>query len=206
MPISTTTATLSRPSAPPKSVVNKHASGATERKRATHEAQRLRGIIRGARHLHLFKSPGLNMFFFFWQPRSGTTTRILHMRLESRWSSLSAGNQASAALDGFVFTKLLFATLARCQDNALPTLERVKFPSYVLWPSSKMDEETKSPSVQPNKSFLEEVNFPEPGIINLDMIKSSYLEEGQHGEARRLHQLEPIILERIKTLRLEFKS
>lgn len=69
-----------------------------------------------------------------------------------------------------------------------------------------MDEETQSPTAERNKSFLEEVNFPEPGIINLDMIRSSYLEEGQHGETRRLHQLEPVILERIKTLRLEFKS
>ncbi|XP_002003083.3 dynein regulatory complex subunit 3 isoform X1 [Drosophila mojavensis] len=69
-----------------------------------------------------------------------------------------------------------------------------------------MDEETQSPTAERNKSFLEEVNFPEPGIINLDMIRSSYLEEGQHGETRRLHQLEPVILDRIKTLRLEFKN
>lgn len=69
-----------------------------------------------------------------------------------------------------------------------------------------MDEETSTTNGQANKTFLEEVNFPEPGIINLDMIKSAYLEEGQRGETRRLHQLEPVVLERIKTMRLEFKS
>ncbi|XP_034473858.1 dynein regulatory complex subunit 3 [Drosophila innubila] len=70
-----------------------------------------------------------------------------------------------------------------------------------------MDEETSTQdSREPSRDFLEEINFPEPGIINLEMIKSAYLEEGQHGETRRLHQLEPVVLERIKTLRLEFKN
>ncbi|XP_002052450.3 dynein regulatory complex subunit 3 [Drosophila virilis] len=69
-----------------------------------------------------------------------------------------------------------------------------------------MDEETSTKNGLTNKTFLEEVNFPEPGIINLDMIKSAYLEEGQRGETRRLHQLEPVVLERITTMRLEFKN
>ncbi|KAH8263678.1 hypothetical protein KR044_012501 [Drosophila immigrans] len=71
-----------------------------------------------------------------------------------------------------------------------------------------MDEETSSTqdSREPSRAFLEEINFPEPGIINLEMIRSAYLEEGQRGETRRLHQLEPVVLERIKTLRLEFKN
>ncbi|XP_060653207.1 dynein regulatory complex subunit 3 [Drosophila nasuta] len=72
-----------------------------------------------------------------------------------------------------------------------------------------MDEETSSTqdgSREPSRDFLEEINFPEPGIINLQMIKSAYLEEGQRGETRRLHQLQPVVLERIKTLRLEFKN
>lgn len=70
-----------------------------------------------------------------------------------------------------------------------------------------MDEETSTQaSREPSRAFLEEINYPEPGIINLEMIKSAYLEEGQRGEMRRLHQLQPVVLERIKTLRLEFKS
>ncbi|KAH8376531.1 hypothetical protein KR093_000012 [Drosophila rubida] len=70
-----------------------------------------------------------------------------------------------------------------------------------------MDDETSTQdSREPIRAFLEEINFPEPGIINLEMIKSAYLEEGQRGETRRLHQLEPVVLERIKTLRLEFKN
>ncbi|KAH8411981.1 hypothetical protein KR222_004551, partial [Zaprionus bogoriensis] len=74
--------------------------------------------------------------------------------------------------------------------------------------SHEMDDETTSSqqSREPNRDFLEVVSYPEPGIINLEMIKSAYLEEGQRGESRRLHQLEPVVLERIKVLRLEFKN
>lgn len=70
-----------------------------------------------------------------------------------------------------------------------------------------MDDETTSneQSREPNHDFLKVVNYPEPGIINLEMIRTSYLEEGQRGETRRLHQLEPVVLERIEELRLEFK-
>lgn len=80
-------------------------------------------------------------------------------------------------------------------------------PGILLQHLIAMDEETSTQdSREPSGAFLEEINFPEPGIINLEMIKSAYLEEGQRGETRRLHQLEPVVLERIKTLRLEFKS
>ncbi|EDW03562.1 GH10435 [Drosophila grimshawi] len=70
-----------------------------------------------------------------------------------------------------------------------------------------MDEETNTPeNGETNKAFLEDVYFPEPGIINLDMIRTSYLAEGERGETSRLHQLESVVLERIKMLRLEFKN
>ncbi|KAH8255536.1 hypothetical protein KR038_005241 [Drosophila bunnanda] len=59
---------------------------------------------------------------------------------------------------------------------------------------------------EPLRGFLDEVNCPEPGIIDRRMIESAYLEEGQKGEARRLHQLEPVVYERIRTMRLEFKN
>ncbi|EDW77994.1 uncharacterized protein Dwil_GK24778 [Drosophila willistoni] len=56
------------------------------------------------------------------------------------------------------------------------------------------------------KGFLEEINCPEPGIIDREMIESAYLEEGPKGEAKRLHQQEPVVFERIQTMRLEFKN
>jgi len=59
---------------------------------------------------------------------------------------------------------------------------------------------------EPLMGFLEEINCPEPGIIDRNMIETAYLEEGQKGEARRLHQLEPVVYDRITTMRLEFKS
>lgn len=71
-----------------------------------------------------------------------------------------------------------------------------------------MDDDTTVASEQsrePNHDFLQVVNYPEPGIINLEMIRNAYLEEGQRGETRRLHQLEPVVLDRIEELRLEFK-
>ncbi|KAH8413125.1 hypothetical protein KR009_008188 [Drosophila setifemur] len=65
------------------------------------------------------------------------------------------------------------------------------------------DEDEKE---EPQRDFLEEISCPEPGIIDGNMIESAYLEEGQKGEARRLHQLEPVVYERIRTMRLEFKN
>ncbi|EDW88707.1 dynein regulatory complex subunit 3 [Drosophila yakuba] len=59
---------------------------------------------------------------------------------------------------------------------------------------------------EPPRGFLEEINCPEPGIIDRQMIETAYLEEGQKGEARRLHQLEPVVYDRITTMRLEFKN
>lgn len=59
---------------------------------------------------------------------------------------------------------------------------------------------------EPLRGFLEEINCPEPGIIDRQMIETAYLEEGKKGEARRLHQLEPVVYDRITTMRLEFKS
>ncbi|KAH8287866.1 hypothetical protein KR018_003600 [Drosophila ironensis] len=59
---------------------------------------------------------------------------------------------------------------------------------------------------EPVRDFLDEINCPEPGIIDRRMIETAYLEEGQKGERRRLHQLEPVVYERIRTMRLEFKN
>ncbi|EDW28450.1 GL19199 [Drosophila persimilis] len=59
---------------------------------------------------------------------------------------------------------------------------------------------------EPVRGFLEEVNCPEPGIIDRQMIETAYLGEGQKGESGRLHQLEPVVYERIRTMRLEFKN
>ncbi|BFF93917.1 dynein regulatory complex subunit 3 [Drosophila madeirensis] len=61
-------------------------------------------------------------------------------------------------------------------------------------------------SVEPARGFLEEINCPEPGIIDRQMIETAYLGEGQKGESSRLHQLEPVVYERIQTMRLEFKN
>ncbi|XP_017060984.1 dynein regulatory complex subunit 3 [Drosophila ficusphila] len=68
------------------------------------------------------------------------------------------------------------------------------------------EEEEEQEEEEPLKGFLEEVNCPEPGIIDRPMIETAYLEEGQKGEARRLHQLEPVVYDRITTMRLEFKN
>nr|DAA06417.1 TPA_inf: protein phosphatase [Drosophila ananassae] len=62
--------------------------------------------------------------------------------------------------------------------------------------------------VEDQKPLLDEVIYPdiEPGIINRRMIENSYLQEAHKGEERRLHQLEPVVLEKINIMRLEFKS
>ncbi|KAH8393167.1 hypothetical protein KR200_008090 [Drosophila serrata] len=76
-------------------------------------------------------------------------------------------------------------------------------------PSAEEDgekEEEEEDGDEPLRGFLDEVNCPEPGIIDRKMIESAYLKEGQKGEARRLHQLEPVVYERIRTMRLEFKN
>ncbi|KAH8333467.1 hypothetical protein KR059_000142 [Drosophila kikkawai] len=67
-------------------------------------------------------------------------------------------------------------------------------------------EEVEEEEEEPLRGFLDEVNCPEPGIIDRRMIEAAYLEEGQKGETRRLHQLEPVVYERIRTMRLEFKN
>ncbi|XP_017075729.2 dynein regulatory complex subunit 3 isoform X1 [Drosophila eugracilis] len=66
--------------------------------------------------------------------------------------------------------------------------------------------EVEEEEEEPLRGFLEEINCPEPGIIDRQMIETAYLEEGQKGEARRLHQLEPVVYDRITTMRLEFKN
>nr|NP_609325.2 TbCMF46 [Drosophila melanogaster]AAF52831.2 TbCMF46 [Drosophila melanogaster] len=70
-------------------------------------------------------------------------------------------------------------------------------------PGEDAVEETEE---EPLRGFLEEINCPEPGIIDRQMIETAYLEEGKKGEARRLHQLEPVVYDRITTMRLEFKN
>ncbi|XP_030376687.1 dynein regulatory complex subunit 3 [Scaptodrosophila lebanonensis] len=72
----------------------------------------------------------------------------------------------------------------------------------------KDDDGAEKKDDENTKPFLEEIIYPdiEPGIISRAMIENSYLEEGHHGEALRLHQLEPVVLENIKTMRLEFKN
>lgn len=59
-----------------------------------------------------------------------------------------------------------------------------------------------------NLKSLDEIIYPEiePGIISKQMIDKAYLEDGKQGEAARLHQMEPVVYERIFVLRLEFKS
>lgn len=46
----------------------------------------------------------------------------------------------------------------------------------------------------------------EPGILNSALIEDCYFEHAHRGEERRLHQLEPIVWERIKSIRIEFKN
>ncbi|XP_065356813.1 dynein regulatory complex subunit 3 [Calliphora vicina] len=59
-----------------------------------------------------------------------------------------------------------------------------------------------------NLKSLDEIIYPEiePGIISKHMIEKSYLEDGYNGEEARLHQMEPVIYERITTLRLDFRN
>ncbi|XP_034477443.1 dynein regulatory complex subunit 3 [Drosophila innubila] len=59
-----------------------------------------------------------------------------------------------------------------------------------------------------NIPLLDEIIYPdvEPGIINRALIESCYLEDAHRGEERRLHQLEPIVLENIKSIRIENKN
>nr|XP_016925660.1 dynein regulatory complex subunit 3 [Drosophila suzukii] len=73
-------------------------------------------------------------------------------------------------------------------------------------PGENAGEEGAEEDEEPLMGFLEEINCPEPGIIDRSMIETAYLEEGQKGEARRLHQLEPVVYDRITTMRLEFKN
>ncbi|XP_036317457.1 uncharacterized protein LOC118732429, partial [Rhagoletis pomonella] len=58
-----------------------------------------------------------------------------------------------------------------------------------------------------NLKSLDEIIYPEiePGIISKQMIDKAYLEDGKTGEAARLHQMEPVVYERISILRLEFQ-
>uniref|UniRef100_A0A1I8Q7I6 Dynein axonemal assembly factor 1 homolog n=1 Tax=Stomoxys calcitrans TaxID=35570 RepID=A0A1I8Q7I6_STOCA len=46
----------------------------------------------------------------------------------------------------------------------------------------------------------------EPGIISKQMIENAYLDEGYKGEEDRLHRIEPVVYERITSLRLDFKN
>ncbi|KAM7352445.1 tbCMF46 isoform 2-T2 [Cochliomyia hominivorax] len=59
-----------------------------------------------------------------------------------------------------------------------------------------------------NLKSLNEIIYPEiePGIISKQMIEKSYLEDGYKGEEARLHQMEPVIYERITALRLDFRN
>ncbi|XP_033250255.1 dynein regulatory complex subunit 3 isoform X1 [Drosophila miranda] len=59
-----------------------------------------------------------------------------------------------------------------------------------------------------NKPLLEEVIYPdiEPGIINRIMIENSFLQDAYRGEERRLHKMEPVVLDQITSIRLEFKN
>ncbi|XP_054743337.1 dynein regulatory complex subunit 3 [Anastrepha obliqua] len=67
-----------------------------------------------------------------------------------------------------------------------------------------MTESKKTENVKP----LDEIIYPEiePGIISKQMIDKAYLEDGKQGEEARLHQMEPVVYERISVLRLEFKN
>nr|AAL28098.1 protein phosphatase regulatory subunit short isoform [Drosophila melanogaster] len=68
------------------------------------------------------------------------------------------------------------------------------------------DDQINNSEVQ--KPLVDEVIYPdiEPGIINRSLIESSYLKHVHRGEGRRLHQLEPVVLEQILTMRLEFNN
>ncbi|XP_061387278.1 dynein regulatory complex subunit 3 [Musca vetustissima] len=60
----------------------------------------------------------------------------------------------------------------------------------------------------PSHNPLEVVVYPEiePGIISKEMIEAAYLEEGHKGEELRLHRIEPVVYDRITSLRLDFKN
>ncbi|XP_058984362.1 dynein regulatory complex subunit 3 isoform X2 [Musca domestica] len=59
-----------------------------------------------------------------------------------------------------------------------------------------------------NRSPLEDIVYSEvePGIITREMIEAAYLEEGYKGEESRLHRIEPVVYDRIASLRLDFKN
>uniref|UniRef100_A0A1B0BLR1 Dynein axonemal assembly factor 1 homolog n=1 Tax=Glossina palpalis gambiensis TaxID=67801 RepID=A0A1B0BLR1_9MUSC len=59
-----------------------------------------------------------------------------------------------------------------------------------------------------NIKSLDEVIYPEiePGIISKHMIEKAYLEDFYKGEAARLHQIEPIVYDRITSIRMDFKN
>uniref|UniRef100_A0A1A9ZVT4 Dynein axonemal assembly factor 1 homolog n=1 Tax=Glossina pallidipes TaxID=7398 RepID=A0A1A9ZVT4_GLOPL len=59
-----------------------------------------------------------------------------------------------------------------------------------------------------NIKSLDEVIYPEiePGIISKQMIEKAYLEDFYKGEAARLHQIEPIVYDRITCIRMDFKN
>lgn len=58
------------------------------------------------------------------------------------------------------------------------------------------------------EKVIDEIIYPEiePGIISKEMIEKAYLETGYVGEMARLHQMEPVVFDRITDLRLERKS
>lgn len=72
----------------------------------------------------------------------------------------------------------------------------------------KMSENGRDNSKKSNNQSLDEVAYPdiEPDIISKQMIETAYLEDGYHGEEARLHRIEPVVYERINSLRLDFKS
>lgn len=55
--------------------------------------------------------------------------------------------------------------------------------------------------------LMDEIIYPdvEPGVINRALIETCYLEDAHRGEEHRLHQLEPVVLEQIKSLRMELR-
>ncbi|XP_075151603.1 tbCMF46 isoform X2 [Haematobia irritans] len=55
---------------------------------------------------------------------------------------------------------------------------------------------------------MDEIVYPEiePGIISKQMIESAYLDEGYKGEEAWLHRAEPVVYDRITSLRLDFKN
>lgn len=76
--------------------------------------------------------------------------------------------------------------------------------------SSRMMKESRNDNDKndTNHSPLEDIVYSEvePGIITREMIEAAYLEEGYKGEESRLHRIEPVVYDRIASLRLDFKS